>query len=156
MSESTADIIHRGGCFCGAVTYQVTGKPLRSAYCHCTLCQRLHSCAFIHTIHFPAAAFSWTHAEPHEATIETYAVSTKPWKIRSRCKQCGCPVASHNTKLDKWSVWGGELERDEKGRIQGWEEIKPTAHMFYETRMLDINDELGKWAGYEGDSERLG
>lgn len=149
-----ADIIHKGGCFCNAVRYQVMGLPLLSAYCHCTLCQRLNAAAFILTIHFPASRFSWTHPEPYNDALESYAVSTKPWKIRWRCKQCGCTVSSYNSKLDKWSVWGAQLERDVEGRIKDWDTIKPTAHVFYETRMVDVQDDLGKWAGYEGKSEK--
>jgi len=34
--------IYRGGCYCGAIAWQATGKPILSAYCHCTLCQRLN------------------------------------------------------------------------------------------------------------------
>jgi len=64
-------------------------------------------------------------------------------------------VASHNSKANKWSVWGAQLERDESGRIKDWEELKPTAHTFYDTRMLDINDDLGKWEGYENQSRRI-
>ncbi|PFH49047.1 hypothetical protein AMATHDRAFT_148547 [Amanita thiersii Skay4041] len=146
---------HRGGCFCGAVTYQVVGKPLRSAYCHCTLCQRLNSCAFIHTLHYPASVFSWTHSEPHGDAIDTYTVDGKPWKARSRCKRCGCCVSSYNSKTDRRSIWGGQLERDDNGKIKDWEELKPTGHIFYGTRMLDVGDELEKWEGYDGVSRRV-
>lgn len=31
----------RGACFCNAVSYEVTGEPNLSAFCHCTNCQRL-------------------------------------------------------------------------------------------------------------------
>src|SRR5580658_3795305 len=31
-----------GACFCGSVTYTVSGMPVLSAYCHCTNCQRLN------------------------------------------------------------------------------------------------------------------
>jgi hypothetical protein len=37
-----------------------------------------------------------------------------------------------------------------------WEIVKPDAHIFYGTRMLDINDEMGKWEGYKDVSKRLG
>ncbi|KDR85528.1 hypothetical protein GALMADRAFT_367282 [Galerina marginata CBS 339.88] len=155
MSETT-DIVHRGGCFCGSASYRVAGKPILSAYCHCSLCQRLNAAPFIITTHFPASRFAWTHAEPHTDALDFYAVASKPWKTRWRCKKCGCTIASYNSKLDKWSVWGAQFERDESGKIIGWDTIKPTAHVFYETRLVDIQDELGKWAGYEGQSVRLG
>jgi len=33
--------IHQGGCHCGSVRYQATGKPVIVAHCHCRDCQRL-------------------------------------------------------------------------------------------------------------------
>lgn len=88
--------------------------------------------------------------------IETYSVESKPWKIRSRCKKCGCCVSSHNTRTNRRSVWSAQLERDEQGKIKHWDDLKPTAHIFYGTRMLDIQDELAKWEGYNDESRRLG
>ena len=115
-----------------------------------------NTAAFILTLHFAFANFTWTHADPNNDSLESYAIPIKPWKIRWRCKTCGCTVASYNSKLNKWSLWGVQLERDALGNIVGWDSIKPTAHIFYESRMVNVNDELGKWSGYEGQSERLG
>ncbi|TEB38557.1 hypothetical protein FA13DRAFT_1724509 [Coprinellus micaceus] len=119
------DIITTGGCYCKAVRYQVKGRPVRAAYCHCTFAN-----AFLEA-------------------LQTYNVASKPWKKRFRCKDCGCNVANRNANTGKWSV-------DENAKIENWNVVKPTAHWFYETRILDINDDLTKWAGYEGESERLG
>lgn len=170
MSE--ADQEYKGGCICGSVSYRITGKPIRSVYCHCTLCQRLNgttfvleygyifkyaaACPFIHTIHIPASAFTWTHQEPHGDAIETYTVESKPWKVRSRCKKCGCSVSSYNSRTDRRSIWSAQLERDEQGKIKYWDDLKPTGHIFYGTRMLDIHDDLAKWEGYNDTSNRLG
>lgn len=52
-------------------------------------------------------------------------------------------------------MWGAQLERDDEGKVKRWDEVKPTAHIFYATRMLDIDDGLGKWEGYEGKSKEL-
>lgn len=48
VMSSDEDIIIQGGCYCGAVRYQTQGRPIRAAYCHCTLCQRLNgvSCVY--------------------------------------------------------------------------------------------------------------
>lgn len=170
-----ANKVYKGGCICGSVSYEVTGKPIRSVYCHCTLCQRLNgmsprrswldlaqiprvdlACAFIHTIHFPASAFTWTHEEPYGDVIETYSVESKPWKTRSRCKKCGCCVSSYNARANRRSIWSGQLERDELEKIKYWADLRPTAHIFYGTRMLDIQDDLAKWEGYNDESRRLG
>ncbi|KAF5341103.1 hypothetical protein D9611_005944 [Ephemerocybe angulata] len=153
---SSEEIVTTGGCFCGAARYQVKGRPVRAAYCHCTLCQRFNAAAFIHTIHWEPTAFSWTHSATPEDVLDFYHVAHKPWKKRYRCKTCGVAIANENTKTGKWSVWGAQLDRDEHARIRNWDVVKPTAHWFYETRMLDVDDALGKWAGYENESERLG
>jgi hypothetical protein len=52
-------------------------------------------------------------------------------------------------------VWGPHFARDDSGRIIRWEEVRPTAHIFYGTRLIDIEDDLGKWEGYEGISEKI-
>lgn len=83
-------------------------------------------------------------------------IPSKPWKTRFRCKRCGACVMSANVKAGKCSVWGAHLARDDAGKIVHWEKVKPTAHIFYGTRMLDVDDGLGKWEGYEGGSARLG
>ncbi|KAI9445397.1 Mss4-like protein [Lactarius indigo] len=140
-----------GACFCGAVTYALTAPPVLRAYCHCTQCQRLTGCPFIHTIHFPASAFAWTHDSP----VDSFVNPLKPWKTRTRCRACGVTVSSHNSKTDRTSVWGPHLARDDSGRILRWAEVRPTAHIFYGTRLLDIEDGLGKWEGYEGNSEKI-
>ncbi|KAI0794970.1 Mss4-like protein [Abortiporus biennis] len=146
----------RGSCFCGQVTYTVSGKPILSAYCHCTLCQRLTASPFVHTVHFEPSAFTWTHTESENSRLETYSPPSKPYKTRYRCKSCGSGVSSLNSKTNTCSVWGATFERTPDGKIKAWDIIKPTAHTFYETRMLDINDELSKWDGYEEKSNRMG
>ncbi|KAI0271477.1 Mss4-like protein [Gloeopeniophorella convolvens] len=153
MSQSTISPSSplTGSCFCGAVTYALTAPPVLRAYCHCSQCQRLTGCPFVHTVHFPASAFTWT----HDAPVDTFVNPNRPWKTRTRCRTCGATVASRNSKTDRVSAWGAHFPRDESGRILRWDQVCPTAHIFYETRMLDIPDSLSKWTGYEGSSERI-
>ena len=78
-------------------------------------------------------------------------------KTRYRCKTCGVGVASYNEEKEKWSVWGALFPRDGDNKIRSdlWELIKPDAHIFYGTRMVDVNDGLEKWEGYKDISQRL-
>ncbi|KAL0951845.1 hypothetical protein HGRIS_008506 [Hohenbuehelia grisea] len=147
--------VRSGGCFCGSVKYAVSGEPVLSAYCHCTLCQRLNASPFMQTIHFESSAFSWDDKPTCASSLESFEVTTKPWKQRWRCKNCGTNVASHNSKTNRWSIWGATLDRDDDGKILDWDALKPTSHMFYGTRMLDVQDDLPKWDGYENKSKRL-
>ncbi|KZT02871.1 uncharacterized protein LAESUDRAFT_744846 [Laetiporus sulphureus 93-53] len=153
----------KGACFCGAISYALADEPVLRAFCHCTNCQRLTGCPFVHTIHFDAASFSWTHlAEPVGVSdpramdmLDSYVIPSRAHKTRFRCKTCGACVANRNGRTGRVSVWGAHLTRDEQGKILQWERVRPTAHIFYGTRMLDVTDGLGKWEGYEGRSERI-
>ena len=109
----------------------------------------------MHTMHFKASNFEWSHPAPHEARLDFYAIPSKPHKTRCRCKVCGATVASYNSDTKCFSVWGAHLQRDAEGGIEAWDLVRPTAHIFYGTRMLDINDQVGKWDGYENRSNRL-
>ena len=44
--------IHEGGCSCGAVRYQTTGKPERVGVCHCRYCQTRTGSAFGVSVYF--------------------------------------------------------------------------------------------------------
>jgi hypothetical protein len=162
-------VLLRGGCFCGEVSFVLSAPPVRSAYCHCTLCQRLNGVStifyktmsiicisgtaspFIHTMHFEASAFTWTQT----SSLDSFSNLQKPHKKRWRCKNCGTNVSSYNSITNRWSVWGCGLERDGGGKIKNWDIVKPTAHIFYGTRVLDVGDDLGKWEAYENTSAKL-
>ncbi|EIW87146.1 hypothetical protein CONPUDRAFT_134439 [Coniophora puteana RWD-64-598 SS2] len=144
-----------GSCFCGSASWAIFSPPVISAYCHCTNCQRLTACPFVHTMHVQAVDFTWKHAEPHADKLDTYTNYLKPHKTRFRCKKCGACLASTNTLTQRISIWGALLERDENGNVLHWDIAKPTSHIFYDTRMLDVKDELPKWEGYENNSTRM-
>ncbi|KAH9950781.1 Mss4-like protein [Amylocystis lapponica] len=147
----------KGSCYCGNLSYEFSGAPLLSAYCHCTHCQRLSGCPFVHTVHVDAAVFRWTHDESEDGTpkLAFFALPEKPWITRWRCVRCGVCVAAEVPRLGLWTVWGAQLARDAAGRVENWDVVRPTVHIYYGTRMLDIDDTLGKWEGYEGKSERI-
>lgn len=123
------------------------------------------------TIHYPGNAFTWTHPTPYDIKIDFYVQSNRNWKKRARCHNCGCAVASYNSRKDTWSIWGTQLLREShvnsgtetttttssrSSRVVGWDVVKPTAHIFYETRIFDVHDDLPKWDGYAGSSNLLG
>lgn len=94
---------------------------------------------------------------PKKLDKYTFKVPGKAAKTRYRCKNCGVSVASYNEEKEKWSVWGAVFPRDEDGKMRSdvWDLIKPDSHIFYGTRMVDVNDGLGKWEAYKDTSRRL-
>ena len=115
--------------------------------------------AFVHTIHVPESQFKWTClSKAKNGTIEELAqvFVVKGRKFRYRCNQCGVCVTSYHTERKTWSVWGSVLERDSQGMIVNFEYVKPSAHQFYDTRVVDVADSLSEWDGYENRSNQLG
>ncbi|KAF9446900.1 hypothetical protein P691DRAFT_803291 [Macrolepiota fuliginosa MF-IS2] len=142
----------QASCFCGAISYRVEGGPVFSLYCHCTICQRIHASPFVHVIHYHTGSFNWIHTDPN--ALFTKSELDSEWK-EWRCLSCLGAIASENPTEGRWSLRGAHFHRDAEGMIENWHLIEPTGHMFYNTRMLDVNDGLPKWEGYAGGSRRL-
>ncbi|KAJ7610786.1 Mss4-like protein [Roridomyces roridus] len=140
----------KGSCRCGSLSYSLTAKPVVSVYCHCTQCQRATCAVFVSSMHYSPSAFSWTH-EAEVTPIEEKIDGC----VLYRCAKCRTCTASQMSDTQNWAIRGAHLERDEDGKIINWEEVKPTSHIFYGNRILDVADTLPKWAGFPNKSTRL-
>jgi len=151
-SSSVSARSFQASCYCGKASYKVEGDPIFSLYCHCTICQRIHGCPFIHALHYTSKAFTWTHTDPDAVFIQS--APGLPW-IEWRCRSCFGFIGAESPTEGRWSLRGAHFRRNAKGLIENWDLIKPTGHMFYDTRMLDVDDGLPKWEGYANGSKRL-
>lgn len=80
-----------GRCYCGALTYATTGKPIFKAQCHCRECQFFSGGGPNYFMLFPADAFTWTTGTP--ATFARPDLD-KP-VTRSFCAECGTHIVTH-------------------------------------------------------------
>lgn len=160
-----SSFLHNNSSAQNASVLSLHGLPASERYVshlHCSIQSftlaliSVAACPYNWTIHNDASNFTFTHPQPHAERLDSFVNPDKPWKTRFRCKTCGCTVASKNSKTNNVSVWGPHLERDNEGMIKRSDEVKPTAHIFYGTRIADVNDGLPKWEGYEGTSNRMG
>ncbi len=74
-----------GGCLCGATRYRATGKPYKSAYCHCEWCRSATG----------APVSAWLMYDNHRIEFikgnpKKYASS--PGVLRGFCPDCGTPL----------------------------------------------------------------
>lgn len=74
-----------GSCYCGAVRYEITGRLLIFAYCHCPDCRKFSGSAFSAVLAVEAEGFRVTAGADH---LVPYPSS--PGKQRSFCRTCGC------------------------------------------------------------------
>jgi len=73
---------HQGGCYCGAVRYEITGPPAWSGHCHCRSCQRALGGAFVTWAKVAAENFAVT-----KGTIKFCGKT--PGIKRGFCGDCG-------------------------------------------------------------------
>ncbi|KAF7785196.1 hypothetical protein Agabi119p4_1361 [Agaricus bisporus var. burnettii] len=154
-STITPKFSFEASCFCGAASWRLEGEPLLSVYCHCTGCQRRTGAPFIHGLHFPATSFSWTH-QNSDAVFSTTSLNPGSQWLTYRCQTCYTHIGAMNPFLNLWTLRAAHLNRDPATKLFiDADKIKPTAHIFYDTRVLDVPDGIPKWDGYENKSNRL-
>jgi len=71
-----------GGCYCGAVRYEVRGKPVHLTNCHCSICRRTTGAPYVTWFSVPLADFRLVQGTP------TTFHSTQR-ALRRFCGQCG-------------------------------------------------------------------
>ncbi|MEJ2602037.1 MAG: GFA family protein [Gammaproteobacteria bacterium] len=143
---------HEAACRCGAVRYEVAADPVTAKICHCTSCQRLH-----------AAPMQWA-AIFHKRDVRLVAGlerlrfysehTDRPERIppcKIRCARCGSPIADEGRRM--WLAFPELFDFGSPRRVP--HAFRPSCHIFYRMRVVDVDDDLPKWAGHQGESSRL-
>ena len=79
-----------GRCLCGQASYEVEGRPLATAVCHCRNCQRQAGTAFSVIVAVPSDAVSLT------GELKTFHDEADSGRVLQRkfCPECGSPLFS--------------------------------------------------------------
>lgn len=80
-----------GGCFCGAVRFELSGEPLGSMICHCQSCRRISGAPVVAWITFNSDDFRLICGDPRE-------FASSPGVLRTFCTACGTPITYRNAK----------------------------------------------------------
>lgn len=127
MSNANA---YRGGCFCGAVQFTVTGEPAAMGYCHCSDCR--------HWSAAPVNAFTLWKPEALKVTqgadnIGTY--NKTPRSSRKWCKTCGGHLFTDHPAWNLVDVYAATIPSFP---------FKPGVHVHYQEAVLRISDGVPK------------
>ncbi len=143
---------YRAACFCGKVRYEVSADPVDAKLCHCTTCQTLHGApmqwaAIFHKHHvrFTAGLDQLRFFNSEQGMNERIL----PCKVS--CCQCGTPIADEGRRM--WLAFPTLFDFGLGGETP--DSFKPTCHLFYDQRVIDICDDLPKWSGHKNRSARL-
>jgi hypothetical protein len=143
---------YRARCFCGAVGYEVHGDPVDAKLCHCRGCQTLHG-----------APMQWAAIfHKHDVTLLGDEADLRffnsalrraerilPCKVS--CGRCGTPIADDGRTM--WMAFPTLFDFGDPPRVP--EAFRPSCHIFYASRVVDVDDGLPKWAGHKDRSARL-
>jgi hypothetical protein len=102
-----------GACMCGAIQYEIAGKPRFMYQCHCGKCRAATGASFATNIIVDTDKFRITSAKDKLSAYES-----SPGKFRYFCSACGSPIYSHGGQTKQIvSVRCGTLKRDPGLRV---------------------------------------
>ena len=125
---------YHGQCFCGAVQFTVSGKPVGMGYCHCNSCRQWSA--------GPVNAFTLWHPDSlkiiqGENNIGSFSKTKN--SIRKWCKSCGGHVFSDHPTMGVVDVYAACIP-----------ELKftPGVHVNYQETVLRLKDRLPKFKDF--------
>jgi hypothetical protein len=143
---------YSASCHCGEVRYQVSSDPLDAKICHCSLCQKLHGAPMQwaaifhkHQVRFIAGL---KHLRFYNAGLNK-TERILPCKVS--CALCGALLADEGRKM--WLAFPPLFDFGTPPEVP--DAFRPTCHIFYAARTLEMDDGLPKWSGHSGSSTRL-
>jgi len=141
---------YRASCFCGQVRYEVSADPVDAKLRHCRACQTLHGAPLQwaaifhkHQVRFIAGLDSLRFYNSEQDMAER----VQPCKVS--CSHCGTHIADEGRRM--WLAFPTLFEFGQDVP----DSFKPTCHIFYSQRVIDVCDKLPKWSGHKNHSVRL-
>ncbi|SJX62147.1 uncharacterized protein SRS1_12995 [Sporisorium reilianum f. sp. reilianum] len=144
---------YRAKCWCGKLEFEYHGDPIDAKHCHCTQCQRLHGAPFQWAALFHKTSVRLAqHCDPLNldffSTQEGHSEHSVPCKIS--CRNCRSPMADEGRNMVMAYPSSFVFKDNHVPAV-----FAPTAHIFYAERVLDLDDDIPKWAGHKNTSEQL-
>ena len=128
------DATYHGQCFCGAVQFNVSGKPVAMGYCHCESCR--------HWSASPVNAFTLWNPDSLKVIkgdMNLGAYSKTENSIRKWCKSCGSHIFSMHPTMKVVDVYAACLPELT---------FTPSVHVNYLETVLPMKDGLPKFKDF--------
>ena len=113
----------QGSCLCGEVAYEISGRPMRMYYCHCSRCRMGRSAAHATNVFFSADGFQWARGA---GLVRDFAVPGAQFFGVAFCARCGSEVPRVSAERNVVNVPAGSLDT-EPG-------VEPLAHIFVDSK----------------------
>jgi len=96
----------KGGCYCGAVRYEISGEPTMKLLCYCRECQHVSGGGPVTVMGVPTESFTYTQGEPSRFTRTDIPAPV----TREFCPNCGTHLTSRVPSLPSVLVKVGGLD----------------------------------------------
>lgn len=113
-------VLHSGGCQCGAVRYALYAEPYDTHICHCRMCQKAFGAYYAPLSKIRYKDFAWTRGEPA-------IFQSSPDVDRGFCSNCGTPLTFAYKESEHLNISVGSLDQPER--------VKPEIQIGIESRI---------------------
>ena len=143
---------YRASCHCGAVEYGVSADPLDAKICHCQVCQKLHGAPMQWSAIFEKHLVRILQGLAHVCFYNSEShVAERILPCKVSCRICGAHIADEGRNM--WLAFPPLFDFGTPPVVPP--AFRPTCHIFYGNRCLDLSDNLPKWEGHKEKSEQL-
>ncbi|MGB5696204.1 MAG: GFA family protein [Polyangiales bacterium] len=143
---------YRAHCHCNAVRYEVRADPVDAKICHCRACQVLHGAPMQWAAIFHKRDVRLTsgieHLRFYNSALDRHE-RTLPCKVS--CAGCDTLIADEGRKM--WLAFPTLFDFGAPPQVP--DTFKPTCHIFYGVRVMEMDDDLPKWSGHKNSSTLL-
>ncbi|WP_176057492.1 GFA family protein [Paraburkholderia sp. BCC1876] len=134
-------------CLCGTIRIELSGEPVARANCHCGSCRDFYGTSMLSATAWPAEQVTVT-----RGSVSTFRHPAKQL-TRAFCAACGEIVFGTN-RLGMRVLPNSLVARAAGGELP--EALRPTLHLFYRHRLVEVQDELPKYLdGWDGPTAAL-
>ena len=152
LDDSTFIPKYQAACFCGSVRYEVSAEPVDAKFCHCKACQTLHGAPMQWAVIFHKHHVRLTAGLDHLRFFNSeQGMNNRILPCKVSCNRCGTLIADEGRRM--WLAFPTLF--DFRQGAETPDSFKPTCHIFYNQRLIDISDNLPKWSGHKNHSALL-
>ena len=133
-----------GGCFCGAITFEIALPTLFCGHCHCSMCRRPHGASYV----------TWTAVRPKQFRITSGEDRLRTYESsvhgrRQFCEVCGSQMFCWHASEDGAPPKVIDITL---ASLHGPIDREPSKHLYYDSRAdwTVVNDDLSKLGGATG------
>jgi hypothetical protein len=142
----------KAACYCRAVQIEVCADPQDAKICHCRACQTLHGAPMQWAAIFNKKDVRITRGmECLQFYNNELAVNKRVLPCKVSCRKCGTPIADEGRRM--WLAFPSLFDFGLPPKIP--KSFIPSCHIFYASRVVDINDGLPKWSGHKNRSDLI-